>query len=176
MILGMSISTFTTIHVVLSLIGIASGLVVMYEMVRGKQASATTAVFLATTVLTSVSGFPLPPYGFDPPRAFGVASLVLLALAGAGLYVFKLAGHWRWIYVTTAVVALYLNCFVGVVQTFQKVAFFNALAPTQTEPAFAIAQITLLVVFIASGVIAVRRFYPGTARHPSPREAPLPRG
>jgi hypothetical protein len=163
MILGMSISTFTTIHVVLSLIGIASGLVVLYEMVRGKQASATTAVFLVTTVLTSVTGFPLPPYGFDPPRAFGVASLVLLALAVLGLYVFRLAGHWRWIYVSTAIIALYLNCFVAVVQTFQKVAFFNALAPTQTEPPFAIAQLLVLAVFIVCGVIAIRRFYPGTA-------------
>jgi hypothetical protein len=170
MILGLSISTFTTIHVVLSLIGIASGLVVLYGMVRGKRASATTAVFLVTTVLTSVTGFPLPPYGFDPPRAFGLASLVLLALAVPGLYVFKLAGHWRWIYTSTAIVALYLNCFVAVVQTFQKVAFFNALAPTQTEPPFAIAQLAVLAIFVVSGVIAVRRFYPGT-----PREALSPR-
>jgi hypothetical protein len=91
-------------------------------------------------------------------------SLVLLALSILGLYVFKLAGHWRWIYVTTATAALYLNCFVGVVQTFQKIAFFNALAPTQTEPPFAIAQAVVLVLFIAAGVLAVRRFFPGTPR------------
>ena len=109
-------------------------------------------------MLTSVTGFPLPPFGFDPPRAFGVISLVLLALTIAGLYVFRLAGHWRWIYVVTAAGALYLNCFVAVVQTFQKVAFFNALAPTQTEPPFAIAQGLLLVTFIALTVLAVKRF------------------
>lgn len=86
---------------------------------------------------------------------------MLLALALPGLYVFKLAGHWRWIYVVTAIAALYLNCFVGVVQTFLKIPFFNALAPTQTEPAFGIAQLALLVFIIAMGVMAVRRFRPG---------------
>jgi hypothetical protein len=164
MILGMSTSTFTTVHVVLSLIGIASGVVVLYEMIRGRPASATTAVFLVTTVLTSVTGYPILPFGFDPPRAIGTLSLALLALAILSLYVFKLAGHWRWIYVTTATAALYLNCFVGVVQTFQKIAFFNALAPTQTEPPFAIAQVVVLVLFIAGGVLALRRFSPGAPR------------
>jgi hypothetical protein len=157
-------STFITVHTVLSLIGIASGLVVLYAMLRGKPATVTTAVFLLTTVLTSVTGFPIPPFGFDPPRAVGTLSLVLLALAISSLYVFKLAGHWRWIYVTTATAALYLNCFVGVVQTFQKIAVFNALAPTQTEPPFAIAQAVVLVLFIAAGVLAVRRFSPGAPR------------
>jgi hypothetical protein len=160
MILGMSYETFTTIHVILSLIGIATGLPVLFAMVAGKHSGALTAIFLVTTVLTSVTGFPLPPFGFDPPRAFGVASLVLLALAVAGLYAFRLAGHWRWIYVVTAIIALYLNCFVAVVQTFQKIAFFNALAPTQTEPPFAIAQGVLLIAFVALGFLAVRRYRP----------------
>ena len=158
MILGMSYATFTVVHVVLSLIGIAAGLPWLFATIAGKHSGSLTAVFLATTVLTSVTGFPLPPFGFDPPRAFGVISLVLLALTIAGLYVFRLAGHWRWIYVVTAAGALYLNCFVAVVQTFQKVAFFNALAPTQTEPPFAIAQGLLLVTFIALTVLAVKRF------------------
>jgi hypothetical protein len=164
MILGVSVSAFITFHVVLSLIGIASGLVVLYEMVRGRAASATTAVFLVTTVLTSVTGFPIPPYVFTPARAFGILSLVLLALSVLGLYAFKLAGHWRWIYIVTAVTALYLNCFVAVVQTFQKVAFFNALAPTQAEPPFAVAQIALIAIFIGAGALAVRRFYPLAAQ------------
>src|SRR5262245_11378168 len=99
MILGMSMSTFIAVHVALSLIGIAAGLVALVAMVQGKLAGVTTAVFLVTTILTSVTGFPIPPYGFDPPRAFGVASLVLLALSVLGLYVFRLANHWRWIYV-----------------------------------------------------------------------------
>jgi hypothetical protein len=156
----MSMSAFTTFHVILSLIGIASGLVVLLEMTRGRQSGALAAVFLAMTVLTSVTGFPIPPYGFDPPRALGVLSLVLLAFAIAGLYVFKLARNWRWIYVATATAALYLNCFVAVVQTFQKVGVFNALAPTQTEAPFAIAQIAVLAIFIALGTLAVRRFRP----------------
>lgn len=147
-----------TIHVALSLIGIATGLVVLVGMVRGKYAGTLTAIFLGTTVATSITGFPLLPFGFDPPRAIGLLSLVLLGFALAALYVFKLAGSWRWIYVVTAVIALYFNCFVGVVQTFQKVEFFKALAPTQKEPPFAIAQIAVLVLFIVAGVLAVRRF------------------
>ena len=160
MTLGMSMSTFIDVHVALSLIGIASGLVALFAMIKGKLARAATPVFLATTVLTSITGFPIPPYGFDPPRAFGVASLVLLALSVLGLYVFKLAGHWRWLYVTTALAALFLNSFVAVVQTFQKIAFFHALAPTQSEPPFLVAQVLLLAAFLALGFLAVRRFRP----------------
>ena len=160
MILGMSMSTFVTVHVALSLIGIAAGLAALGAMLQGKLARAATGVFLATTILTSVTGFPIPPYGFDPPRAFGVTSLVLLALAVLGLYVLKLAGAWRRIYVIAALAALYLNCFVAVVQIFQKVSFVHALASTQAEPPFAVAQILLLAAFVALGVLAVRRFQP----------------
>lgn len=159
MILGMPMSTFVAVHVALSLIGIAAGLAVLYAMFQGKHAALTAAVFLATTVLTSVTGFPIPPYGFDPPRAFGVLSLALLAFSVLGLYAFKLAGVWRRIYVITALAALYLNCFVAVVQTFQKVSFFHALAPTQAEPPFFVAQLLLLAAFVALGVLAVRRFH-----------------
>jgi hypothetical protein len=160
MILGLSTSAFTAVHVALSLAGIATGLVVLFAMVRGSATPTWTALFLATTVLTSATGFPIPPPGLDPPRIVGILSLVLLAIAIAALYVYRLAGHWRWLYVVTATAALYLNCFVGVVQTFQKVAFFNALAPTQAEPPFAIAQGVVLVAFIVLGAVAVRRFRP----------------
>jgi hypothetical protein len=160
MILGMSVDTFLKGHVVLSLLGIATGLVVLFEMLRGRDLAAWTAAFLITTILTSATGFPLPPYGLDPPRIFGIVSLVLLALALAGLYAFKLRGSWRWVYVVTAIMALYLNCFVAVTQTFQKVAFFNALAPTQTEPPFAIAQVALLAIFVWLGFVSVKRFRP----------------
>jgi hypothetical protein len=163
MILGMSMSTFIAVHVALSLIGIAAGLTVLYALLQGKHAPAATALFLATTVLTSVTGFPIPPYGFDPPRAVGALSLALLALSLLGLYAFKLAGGWRRTYVITALAALYLNCFVAVVQTFQKVSFFHALAPTQAEPPFLIAQALLLAAFVALGVLAVRRFHPSPA-------------
>ena len=160
MIFGMSIAMFTTVHVVLSLAGIVAGLFVLFDMIQGKHSATWTAVFLVTTSLTSVTGFPIPPLGFDPPRVVGVLSLVLLALAVSALYVFSLARRWRWIYVVTSIAALYLNCFVGVVQTFQKVSFFKALAPTQSEAPFAIAQIAVLVLFIALGILALKNIHP----------------
>jgi hypothetical protein len=163
MILGIPSDTFLQIHVVLSLIGIVSGLVVLYGLATGRSLLGWTALFLATTVLTSVTGYPLPPYGFDPPRIVGTISLVLLALAILALYVFHLAGAWRWIYIVTAVMALWLNCFVGVIQSFQKVAFLQALAPTQAEPPFLVAQIVVLGIMVVAGVVAVRRFRPGMA-------------
>jgi hypothetical protein len=158
MILGMSISTFTTVHVILSLIGIAAGLIVVFGMIGGKHSGLWAAIFLATTVLTSVTGFPIPPFGLDPPRVVGILSLLLLAVAIAALYVFRLVGWWRAIYVVTATAALYLNCFVGVVQTFQKIPFFKGFAPTGSEPPFAIAQGAVLILLIALGILAVRKF------------------
>ena len=160
MILGVSTATFLQIHVALSLIGIATGLVAVLAMIRGKLVRVSTAVFLATTVLTSATGFPLPPFGLDPPRIIGSISLVVLALALAALYVFRLAGAWRWVYVVTATIALYFNCFVAVVQTFQKIELFRALAPTQQEPPFAIAQLVVLALFVAFGVLGVKGFRP----------------
>ena len=148
-------------HVVISLVGIASGLIVLYGLLTGKAFPGWTALFLATTVLTSVSGFPLPPFGFDPPRMIGILSLVLLAIAIAAGYAFHLAGPWRWIYVGTALAALYLNCFVAVVQAFQKLSFLQPLAPTQSEPPFVIAQLVLLAAFVVCGALAIIRFRPG---------------
>src|SRR5271170_445829 len=116
------------IHVILSLIGILTGFVVLYGLVTGMSFGGWTAIFLATTILTSVTGFPLPPFGFDPPRAIGTLSLILLAVAVAALAVFRLAGGWRWIYIVTAVTALYLNCFVAVFQAFLKIPSVHALA------------------------------------------------
>jgi hypothetical protein len=156
MILGMSIPTFLTLHVTLSLVGIVAGLAAASAMLLGRFPAGVTAIFLATTILTSATGFPLPPYGFDPPRIVGTLSLVLLALAVAGLYVYKLAGRWRSIYIGTALAALYLNCFVAVIQSFQKIPAVNALAPTQSEPPFVIAQVVVLLAFVALGVAAIR--------------------
>src|SRR5438309_118179 len=129
MTFGLSTDLILQIHVVVSLIGIVSGLVVVYGLVSGAPSGGWTALFLVMTILTSLTGFPLPPFGFDPPRALGVISLVLLAVAVVALYVFHLAGAWRWIYVGTATTALYLNVFVGIVQAFQKLAFLQPLAP-----------------------------------------------
>jgi hypothetical protein len=162
-ILGISTDAFLAFHVIISLIGIASGLVVLYGLVNGQAFGAWTAVFLATTILTSATGFPLPPFGFDPPRAVGILSLVLLALAVVAFYGFHLAAAWRWIYVVAAMMALYLNAFVAVIQAFGKLSFLQSLAPTQSEPPFVIAQLVVLAAFVALGFLAVRRFHPATA-------------
>jgi hypothetical protein len=161
MILGMSLSTFTTVHVIISLIAIATGLAAFAGMLGSRRADGWTHIFLATTVLTSVTGFMFPITTFTPALAFGIVSMVLLALALAGLYVFHLVGHWRWIYVATAVTALYLNCFVLIVQMFQKLGPLNALAPTQSEPPFQVAQGLLLIAFLVLGIRAGRRYQPG---------------
>ncbi len=152
--------TLLTIHVVLSLIGILSGLVAFYALLMEREFGGWTVLFLATTILTSVTGFPLPPFGFDPPRAVGVLSLILLAVAVAALYVFKLRGAWRWIYVITAMAALYLNVFVGIIQAFLKIPSLHALAPTQSEPPFLVTQLVVLVIFLVLGILAVIRFHP----------------
>ena len=151
------------IHVILSVIGILSGLVVLYGLLFGRPSGASTAVFLVTTILTSLTGFPLPPYGFDPPRAVGVISLALLAGAVVAYYAYRLVGAWRWVYIGCAVAALYLNVFVLVVQAFLKVPFLKALAPTQSEPPFVVTQGVVLLVFIALGAWATSRFHPAVA-------------
>jgi hypothetical protein len=166
MILGMSTATFTQFHVFLSLVGIVSGIVVVLAMLGANRFPLLTAMFLLTTVATSVTGFMFHFASFGPPEIIGAISLVVLAVALLALYVYKLAGAWRWIYVATAVFALYLNVFVGVVQTFQKVGFFHALAPTQTEPPFAVAQGVVLIAFIALGIAAAKKFRP-SARGPA---------
>lgn len=161
MVLGMSLPTFTLLHVIISLIGIAAGIVVALAMLGGRKLAGWTGVFLSTTVLTSVTGFLFPFVKFGPPHAVGILSLLILAPAIAGLYLFHLAGNWRWIYVTGAIASLYLNAFVGVVQAFQKISFLNPLAPTQsTEPAFVIAQGLTLALFVAIGFVATKRFHP----------------
>ena len=160
MILGMSTSTFTLVHVVLSLVGILAGFVVLFGMFSSKSLDGWTALFLATTVLTSVTGFFFPTDHILPSHIVGIVSLVVLAFAILARYVYHLAGAWRWIYVVGAVLALYLNVFVGVVQAFQKLPFLASLAPTQSEPPFLIAQAVVLVIFIALGVVAVRSFHP----------------
>jgi len=160
MILGMSIATFTTVHVILSLIGIASGIVVLFGMLGARRLDGLTAIFLATTVLTSVTGFLFPHDRLLPSHIVGIISLVALALAILALYVYGLAGSWRWIYVATAVVALYLNVFVAVVQAFQKLPALHSLAPTQSEPPFLIAQAVVLAIFVVLGGIALKAFRP----------------
>jgi hypothetical protein len=160
MILGMSLSTFTTLHVIISLIAIVTGLVALLGMLGGRKLGGWTAIFLATTVLTSVTGFLFPFTKLLPSHVVGIKSLAVLAAALLALYVFRLDGPWRWIYVVGAVLALYLNVFVGVVQAFQKLAFLQPLAPTQAEAPFVVAQVVVLAIFAALGFLAVKRFHP----------------
>lgn len=153
-------ATLTLAHVLISLVGIASGFVVVLGMLRSNR-SGWTATFLATTVATSVTGFlffPLQP--LLPSHFVGMISLVVLAAAIYGLYTKRLVGGWRTIYVTCSVFALYLNFFVLIVQLFQNIPALNALAPTQSEPPFAVAQLAALVGFVVLGRLALKRFHP----------------
>ncbi|MBI3196713.1 MAG: hypothetical protein HYZ40_04215 [Rhodospirillales bacterium] len=163
MILGMSLSTFTTLHVVLSLIGIASGVACLIALVGSRVPAGLTLTFLLTTVATSVTGFFFPDLKIGPPVVFGIVSLVVLTPVLLALYQYRLAGPWRWIYITGAAFALYLNSVVGVVQAFQKLAFLKPLAPTQSEPPFLVAQLVVLVVIVGLTVLALRRFRPAAA-------------
>jgi len=160
MILGMSISAFTTVHVLISLVGIVTGLIVVWGMFTANKTSTLTFIFLVTTLLTSLTGFLFPITSFTPAIGFGILSTLILAITLLALYYFKLRGPWRWIYVSGAILALYLNVFVLVVQSFLKVPALNALAPNGNEPAFAITQGIVLVLFILAYIVSLRRFHP----------------
>jgi hypothetical protein len=160
MILGMSIPAFTAVHTAISLIGIVTGVVVTYGLLKGKRLDSWTALFLITTILTSITGFFFPFTKFGPPHYVGMISLVVLLLAVLARYTFKLAGKSRWVYAISAIVSLYLNVFVGVVQAFQKIDALHSLAPTQTEPPFVAAQGAVFAIFVLLGVLATMRFKP----------------
>src|SRR5438132_6595447 len=148
MIFGMAASTFTLVHVMVSLVGIVSGFVVVFGLLAGKRLDRWTALFLTSTVVTSVTGFGFPFDHLLPSHKVGIVSLVVLALAILARYRFHLAGAWRGIYVVCAALALYLNVFVAVVQAFLKVPALKALAPTQTESPFLVAQVGVLTLFV----------------------------
>jgi hypothetical protein len=162
MVLGMSLSAFTTLHVIISLIAIVSGFIVMSGLFGSNRLPGLTSLFLLFTILTSVTGFMFPFTELLPSHMIGILSLVLLAIACIAFYGMKLSGAWRWIYVVTAMVSLYLNVFVLVTQSFLKVPALTALAPGNppSGPAFAVAQGIVLVFFILVIVGAVRRFRP----------------
>ena len=160
MMLGLSLPMFTLVHIAISLIGLAAGFGVLYGFLLSRASTSWTKVFLVFTILTNVTGFLFPFDRLLPSHIVAAISLIVLAVALAALYVFHLAGAWRWIYVSTAVAALYLNAFVLVAQTFNKNPALKELAPTQSEPAFVITQALLLVGFVVLGVLAARRFHP----------------
>ena len=159
MILGMTLGTYTFLHVLISLVGIGSGLIVMFGLLGGKRLDGWTGLFLVTTVLTSITGFGFPFDHLLPSHIVGLISLVVLAAAIAARYALRLAGPWRWIYVVGSGIALYLNVFVLVVQGFEKVPALKALAPTQKEPPFLVAQLVVLLIFAALIIRAAKRFH-----------------
>jgi len=165
MVLGMSLATFTMVHVIISMIGIVSGIIVMFAMLGSHRLSGMTAIFLLSTVLTSATGFLFPFTQLLPSHMIGIISLVLLAIACIALYAMRLAGPWRWIYVVTALVSLYLNVFVLVIQSFLKIPVLHALAPSvpPSEPPFAVIQGLVLLFFAIVLVGASRRFRPAAA-------------
>lgn len=150
--------TFTFVHVVISLIGIGSGLVVLFGLLTARRLDGWTAAFLATTLATSLTGFGFPVDRFLPSHAVGLVSFVVLAVAIYARYSRHLAKRWRSIYVVSAVVALYLNVFVLIVQTFRNVPALHAMAPTESEPPFQIVQLGALAVFVVLAIVAVIRF------------------
>jgi hypothetical protein len=161
----MSLSTFVTVHVIISLIGIVAGIIVMFGLLGSNRMPGLTAIFLLFTILTNATGFLIPPLLTEtllPSHMIGILSLVLLAIACIALYGLKLSGAWRWIYVVTAMLSLYLNVFVLIIQSFLKVPALHALAPSvpPSEPPFAIVQGIVLLFFVIVIIGAVRRYRP----------------
>jgi hypothetical protein len=165
MILGMSLSTFVQVHTIISLIAIAAGIIVMFGMLSSKRPGGLTAIFLLLTILTSATGFLIPPLVSDkllPSHIIGALSLVLLLIACIALYAMKLSGAWRWIYAVTALLALYFNVFVLVIQSFLKIPALTAIAPGNppSGPVFAVVQGVVLVFFVLMIIGTIRRFRP----------------
>ncbi|MGA9668625.1 MAG: hypothetical protein WBQ94_05410 [Terracidiphilus sp.] len=160
MILGLSLANFTFLHVFLSLLGIGAGIFVMYGLLTSRRLRILTALFFISTVLTSLTGFLFPFKGVTPGIIIGILSIIVLILAIVGLYVKKLDGSWRSIYVISVCVAFYFNFFVLIAQTFDKVPALKDAAPTMSSPVFGLTQLALLVIFVLLTVRAVKRFHP----------------
>jgi len=162
MMLGLSLEAFTILHVIISLIAIVAGLVVMFGMLGSYKSGGLTGIFLLFTILTSVTGFMFPFNGVTPAILIGILSCVLLAIACVALYAMKLAGPWRWIYVLTALISLYFNVFVLVIQSFLKIPPLHEIAPGNppSGPAFAVVQGIVLVFFVVMTIQVLRRFKP----------------
>lgn len=156
--MGFGLAMFTLFHVALSLVGIFSGFVVVFGLLTAKQLKGWTALFLATTVATSVTGFLFPFHKFLPSHGVGIVSLIALAIAIFALYGRGLVGAWRRVYVVSAVISLYLNVFVLIAQMFMKVPALKALAPTQSETPFKVAQLAVLLLFVVLGIFAAKGF------------------
>ncbi|HEY6852048.1 MAG TPA: hypothetical protein VI320_38295 [Terracidiphilus sp.] len=159
MILGLSTAAFTQLHVLISLIGIAAGLLALFGLLAGKLYRLMSSLFLITTVLTSVTGFLFPFHGMTPGIILGILSMIVLLLAIWALYIGKLEGAWRGTYVVTSSLALWFNFFVLIAQSFAKIPALRAIAPSQASPAFGITQAVVLIVFLWLTVRAFKRFH-----------------
>jgi len=150
----MILNALTIFHVALSLVGIGSGVVAIYGLLKAKTPGRWTQVFLATTAATSLTGFLFPFHGVTPAQALGVLSLIALLIASLAIYRYHRQGIWRRTYAITVVMAFYFNVFVLIVQLFRRVPSLSAIAPTQSEPPFQIGQLAALLLFAAIGVRA----------------------
>ncbi|MGH9874223.1 MAG: hypothetical protein ACRD9S_17365 [Pyrinomonadaceae bacterium] len=155
-----NLSTFTHLHVAISLVAILSGLVVMFGLLTGRLLIHWTSFFLLTTVVTGVTGFFFPFHGFTPAIGGGIVLLIVLALAIFARYPRRLAGAWRWIYAVTATFALYLSVFALIAESFQNIPKLQAMAPTLTETPFLVTQAIALILFVVLGIVAAIRFRP----------------
>jgi hypothetical protein len=162
----MILNVFTLFHVLISLLGIGSGLIVTYGFLTSKRLDGWTAIYLSTTAATSITGFMFPVDHFMPSHAVGILSLIVLAIAALARYRYQLAGPWRRTYVITSVIAFYFNVFVLVAQMFAKIPALKELAPTQSETPFKVAQLAVLLVFLTIGILATSKFHdaPATSR------------
>lgn len=167
-----NLTTFTLIHVVLSLFGIFAGLVVAGGLVAGVRLDGWTGLFLVTTALTNITGFGFPFVGFLPSHGVGVISLLILPFVFVARYRKQLTGAWRGVYVVGSVLVLYLNVFVLVVQLFRRVPALIVAAPKQNEPPFLLTQLVVMALFIGLGIAAMKRFHPKALV--SPREVAVP--
>jgi hypothetical protein len=163
MVLGMSLATFTTFHTILSLIELAAGVLVVVDMLNGRIRAGWTLVFLVSAVATDVTGFLFPSH-LKPSHVVGVISLIVLTIAWLALYAYHLVRSWRWVFVASVLFALWLDAFVAVAQAFLKIPALNALAPKGNEPAFVVAQLVTVALFVVLGLAALKRFHPMGAR------------
>jgi hypothetical protein len=154
----MILHIYTIVHTLVSLVAIFTGFVVLFGLLAGQRLDNWTKWFLITAVATTVTGFFFPFHGFTPAFKLGIISCVFLAIAIYARYPRQLAGHWRWIYVVGAVISLYFNVFVLVVQSFEKIPTLHRIAPTQTEPPFKLTQLIALALFVVLGIVAAIRF------------------
>jgi len=162
--MSLGIAIFTLVHVALSLVGIAAGFVVVFGLISSKQLDKWTTLFFATTVATSLTGFLFPFHKLLPSHVIGLVSLVALTIAFLARYARRLTRAWRWVYAVNVVTALYLNVFVLVAQAFLKVPVLKAMAPTQSEAPFVVAQVVVMALFVVLGILAVKRFQDRTGR------------